>query len=132
MTLTFDQSVYHSLLTEVTPVAIETEVEYQRLLKIAEQLTFKKNRTKEELALHKLLVVLIEAYETENCPMKESRPHQVLLHIMEASGTSQTDLVGLIGSSEVVSQVVNGERAIDELQAKALGKHFKVAPSLFI
>ncbi|RUT00972.1 hypothetical protein DSM106972_069780 [Dulcicalothrix desertica PCC 7102] len=51
---------------------------------------------------------------------------------MEASGTSQTDLVGLIGSSEVVSQVVNGERAIDELQAKVLGEYFQVAPSLFI
>lgn len=132
MTLTFDQSVYRSLLMEVTPVAIETETEYQRLLKIAEQLTFKKNRTKEELALHKLLVVLIEAYETDNCPMKESTPHEVLLHIMEASGTFQTDLVGLIGSSEVVSEVVNGKLLIDEFQAKALGEYFQVAPSLFI
>ncbi len=31
---------------------------------------------------------------------------------MEASGTRQADLVGVIGSSDVVSEVVNGKRSI--------------------
>jgi HTH-type transcriptional regulator/antitoxin HigA len=53
MTLTFDQSTYRNLLAEVAPVAIDTEEEYERVLKIVEQLTFKKNRTTEEQALHK-------------------------------------------------------------------------------
>ncbi|MEO6861558.1 MAG: hypothetical protein ABI180_08480 [Microcoleus sp.] len=53
-------------------------------------------------------------------------------HIMEASGTRQADLVGIIGSSGVVSEVVNGKRAISKAQAKALGDYFKVSPSLFI
>jgi HTH-type transcriptional regulator/antitoxin HigA len=48
---------------------IETAEEYEHLLKLAEQLTFAKNRTPEERALHKLLVTLIEAYEAENYPM---------------------------------------------------------------
>lgn len=45
MTLTFDQNAYRNLLTEVTPIAIETEQEYERVLQVVEQLTFKKNRT---------------------------------------------------------------------------------------
>lgn len=114
MTLTFDQNTYRHLLAEVAPVAIETEQEYERVLKLVEQLTFKNNRTKEEQALHKLLVILIEAYETENYPMSESAPHEILQHIMEASGTSQADLVGIIGSSGVVSEVVNGNRSISK------------------
>ena len=132
MTLTFDQNTYRHLLAEVVPVAIETEEEYERVLKVVEQLTFKKNRTREEQALHKLLVILIEAYETENYPMEESAPHEILQHIMEASGTRQADLVGIIGSSGVVSEIVNGKRSISKAQAKALSEYFKVSPSLFI
>ena len=40
--------------------------------------------------------------------------------------------LGIIGSSGVVSEVVNGKRAISKAQAKALGDYFKVSPSLFI
>jgi HTH-type transcriptional regulator / antitoxin HigA len=41
-------------------------------------------------------------------------------------------LVGVIGSSGVVSEVINGKRSISKAQAKALGEYFKVSPSLFI
>ncbi|BAZ48259.1 hypothetical protein NIES4103_08660 [Nostoc sp. NIES-4103] len=132
MTLTFNQITYCNLLAEVVPIAIETEEEYERILNIVEQLTFKKNRTIEEQALYKLLVILIEAYETENYPIDQSAPHEILQHMMEASGTRQADLVGIIGSSGVVSEVVNGKRSISKAQAKALGEYFKVSPSLFI
>jgi HTH-type transcriptional regulator/antitoxin HigA len=132
MTLTFDQDAYRNLLVEVAPKVIETEEEYDRLLAVVERLTFAKNRTIEERALHKLLVTLIEAYESQHYPMDKTAPHEILQHIMEASGTRQSDLVGVIGSSGVVSEVVNGKRSISKAQAKALGDRFKVSPTLFI
>ena len=132
MILTFDQDAYRNLLAEVAPKVIETEQEYDRTLAVVEKLTFKKNRTPEEQALHKLLVTLIEAYETQNYPMDQSAPHEILQHILESSGTRQADLVGVIGSSGVVSEVVNGKRSISKAQAKALGDYFKVSPTLFI
>ena len=131
MILTFDGATYSKLLAEIAPRAIETEEEYDRLLAVAERLTFAKNLTPEERALYKLLVTLIEVYETENYPI-ESEPHEILQHVMESSGTRQADLVGIIGSSGVVSEVVNGKRAISKAQAKALGDYFKISPSLFI
>ena len=131
MILTLDGATYSKLLAEIAPRAIETEEEYDRLLAVAERLTFAKNLTPEERALYKLLVTLIEVYETENYPI-ESEPHEILQHIMESSGTRQADLVGIIGSSGVVSEVVNGKRAISKAQAKALGDYFKISPSLFI
>ena len=91
-----------------------------------------KNRTLEEKALHKLIVTLIEAYETEHYPMEESNPHEILNHLMEYSGIRQPDLVGIVGSSGVVSEIVNGKRTISKAQAKALGQYFQVSPSLFI
>ena len=132
MILTFDGATYSKLLAEIAPRAIESEEEYDRLLAVAERLTFAKNLTPEERALYKLLVTLIEVYETENYPMDKSEPHEILQHIMESSGTRQADLVGIIGSSGVVSEVVNGKRAISKAQAKALGDYFKISPSLFI
>jgi HTH-type transcriptional regulator/antitoxin HigA len=132
MTLTFDGATYSKLLAEIAPRAIETQEEYDRLLAVAERLTFAKNLTPEERALYKLLVTLIEVYETENYPMDKSEPHEILQHVMESSGTRQADLVGIIGSSGVVSEVVNGKRAISKAQAKALGDYFKISPSLFI
>ena len=132
MTLTFDTNAYSNLLSRYIPQVIETEEEYDRVLKIVEKLTFAKNRTPEEKVLHKLLVTLIEAYEIENYPMNESTPHEILQHLMESSGTRQADLVGVIGSSGVVSEVVNGKRSISKAQAKALGDYFNISPSLFI
>ncbi|MGL5941476.1 MAG: helix-turn-helix domain-containing protein [Waterburya sp.] len=132
MTFTFNTAVYCNLLNEFVPRVIETEEEYDRALAVAEKLTFKKDRTFEEKALHKLLVTLIEVYETENYPMEESTPHEILQHLMESSGTRQADLVGIIGSSGVVSEIVNGKRAISKAQAKALGEYYKVSPSVFI
>jgi HTH-type transcriptional regulator/antitoxin HigA len=132
MILSFDGATYSKLLAEIAPRVIETEEEYDRLLAVAERLTFAKNLTPEERALYKLLVTLIEVYETENYPMDKSEPHEILQHVMESSGTRQADLVGIIGSSGVVSEVVNGKRAISKAQAKALGDYFKISPSLFI
>ncbi len=132
MTQTFDQVIYSNLLAQVAPQVIETEEEYDRALELAEHFTFAKNLTPEETALYKLLVTLIEVYEAENYPMDEVTPHEVLRHIIEASGISQADLANLIGSDDEVSDILSGKKPINETQAKALGERFKVSPSLFI
>jgi HTH-type transcriptional regulator / antitoxin HigA len=132
MILTFDRNAYCQLLSEFVPKVIDTEEEYDRALAAAEQLTFAKELALEHQALYKLLVMLIEAYEAENYPMDRTKPHEILQHIMEASGIRQADLVGIVGSSGVVSEVVNGKRAVSKGQAKALGEFLKVSPDLFI
>jgi HTH-type transcriptional regulator / antitoxin HigA len=133
MTLTFNPSTYIQLLSEAIPKVITTDEECDRALAIVEPLHFKKSLSPEEDALYDLLVMLIEAYEEKAYPMPFSPPHEVLQHILESSGTRQTDLVELgIGSSGVVSEIVNGKRAISKEQAKKLGDRFKVSPSLFI
>ncbi|WP_309728448.1 hypothetical protein [Chamaesiphon sp. OTE_75_metabat_556] len=77
-------------------------------------------------------MTLIEDYEGKHYPMGDVTPHAALLHLMEYSGTSQADLVGSIGSQEVVCEIVNGKRSIDPIQAKALGEYFQVSASLFL
>lgn len=132
MTLAFDKNVYTQLLTEFQPKVIASEEEYDQMLVIVEDLIAQKNRTSEQTALLKLLVLLVEAYESNHYPMEPSSPHALLQHLMDAQGLKQADLVGILGSKGVVSEICNGKRSISKAQAKVLGDFFHLSPSLFI
>jgi HTH-type transcriptional regulator / antitoxin HigA len=135
MTLTFNREQYTELLIKHQPKIIETEIEYRQTLAIVEHFVFKKKRTLEELALYDLAIVLVKEYESKICPMDDWRtqsPSEMLQYLLESSGKKQADLVGIIGSSGIVSEVVNGKRSISKSQAKKLGEMFQVSPSLFI
>ena len=122
--------------TDIIPKTIETEEEYDRFLAVAEKLMHKRSdRTSEDTALLMLVVKLIEDYESIHHNLddwEKSTPNELLRHIMTVSGTRNVDLIGIIGSSGVVSDVVNGKRTISREQAKSLGKFFKLSPALFI
>ncbi|WP_295617252.1 transcriptional regulator [Chamaesiphon sp. GL140_3_metabinner_50] len=138
MTTTIDKKKYLELLdtADIIPKTIETEDEYDRFLAVAQMLMHKRSdRTPEDIALLMLVVKLIEDYELIHHNLddwEKSTPNELLRHIMTASGTRNVDLIGIIGSSGVVSEVVNGKRTISREQAKSLGKFFKLSPALFI
>jgi HTH-type transcriptional regulator / antitoxin HigA len=117
-----------NLLADFVPEVITSEAEYDRALAIAEPLVANRNLSNEESKFLSLIVTLIEDYEGKHYPMGDVS----LLHLMEYSGTIQADLVGSIGSAEIVSEIVDGKRSIDPIQAKALGEYFQVSASLFI
>ena len=131
MTLTIEKTIYGKLLAESQPKVINDEQEYDNALKIVDALMSKNELTPEELELLQVWAILIEDYEDKNYPMAESTPQEVLLHLMEVKELRQLDLIGILGSKGVVSEVVNGKRSISKAQAKALGEFFKVNPSLF-
>jgi HTH-type transcriptional regulator / antitoxin HigA len=135
MTLTFNREQYTDLLIKYQPKVIKTEAEYQQALAVVEYFVFKKERSLEELALYDLALILVKDYESKICPMDDWRtqsPTEMLQYLLESSGKKQSDLVGAIGSSGIVSEVVNGKRSISKSQAKKLGEIFQVSPSLFI
>jgi HTH-type transcriptional regulator/antitoxin HigA len=120
------------LLAKYQPKVIETEEENDRAISLAQELEHKANRTPEENAILELLVILIEKFEEEHYTLDEGTPRSMLLHLMEANEIEEENLVGVIGSLEVVSEVVNGKRSISKAQAKALAEFFSVDVGLFI
>jgi HTH-type transcriptional regulator / antitoxin HigA len=132
MTLTINPEIYATLLAEYQPKVIKTDRENDHAIALAEDLAHRQNKTAEESALFELLIALIEKYEDEQYPMGESTPHSMLLHLMEARGLEQADLVGILGSSGVTSEVINGKREISKTHALALSEFFQVDPGLFI
>jgi HTH-type transcriptional regulator / antitoxin HigA len=133
-----DKKKYLELIdtADIIPKVIETEDEYDRFLSVAQMLMHKRlDRTSEDTALLTLVVKLIEDYESIHHNLddwEKSTPNELLRHIMAVSGTRNVDLIGIIGSSGVVSEVVNGHRTISKEQAKSLGKFFNLSPGLFI
>lgn len=132
MILTFNPEIYSELLSKHQPRIIKTEEENEKFLVIVEELLSRPNLTLEEDALLELLVKLIEDFEDKHYQINASTPRSRLLHLMEVRSLEQSDVVKILGSSEVVASVINGELEITEEQAEALGKFFQVDPKLFL
>lgn len=132
MTLTFSPDKYGSLLAQYQPKPITSEKENERAISLASELEHKDNLSEEEITLLELLYVLIEQFENNNYPIAQGSPLDILKHLMEENNIKQEELVGVIGSRGVVSEVVNGKRDISKNQAKALANFFHVDVSLFL
>ncbi|MCC5615358.1 transcriptional regulator [Nostoc sp. CHAB 5836] len=112
-------------------VVIKTDEENEQAIALAEELSHRVNRTLEESALLDLLLALIEKYEDKHYPMEESTAHSMFLHLIDAQNIKEAELVAILGSREVVSQVMSGKQEITQEMAKALGNFFHVDTSLF-
>ncbi|WP_333288148.1 transcriptional regulator [Microcoleus sp. D2_18a_B4] len=132
MTLTFDSDKYSSLLSQYQPRIIKNEDENEIFLEIVESLLSRENLTPEEDTLLELLVKLIEDFEENHYQLNASTPQSRLIHLMEARSLEPADLIEIIGTIEMVTQLINGQLEITKKQAEALGKFFHVNPGLFL
>jgi HTH-type transcriptional regulator / antitoxin HigA len=138
-TLSINPESYGALLSKYLPMPITSEDDNERALELVQNLMAIANRTPEEDSLLELLVQLIERFEDEHYSFEEfasqntlATPRSILLHLMGEHDLKQADLVGIIGSRGVVSEVVNGKRDISKAQASALAQLFHVDVGLFI
>lgn len=139
MTLTFNPTRYSELLAQYQPMLIKTEEANKRALAIVEELMHRPQRSLEEDALYDLLVALIEKFEQDYYqPGLRSTPQSMLLFLMEQRNVAAADLVAVLGSEQVVADVMGDRCApgvrgeISASQIQALGKFFQVDPGLFI
>ena len=132
MTLTFDSDKYSSLLSQYQPRIIKNEDENELFLEIVESLLSRENLTPEEDTLLELLVKLIEDFEEKHYQLNASTPQSRIIHLMEARSLEPADLIEIIGTIEMVTELINGQLEITKKQAEALGKFFHVNPGLFL
>ncbi len=76
-------------------------------ISLASDLEHKGDRTAEESAILDLLLILIEKFEEEHYPIPEASPHSLILHLLESNAMTPEDLVGVLGSTEAVNEVIN-------------------------
>ncbi|MCV3214423.1 transcriptional regulator [Plectonema radiosum NIES-515] len=131
MTRTFNPESYGKLLAEYKPKTITTEEENEEAIKLAQNLEHRPNRTPEEEILLELLVTLIEKFEETHYPIPQGTPHSMLVHLMDARDITTEVLADVIGSLEVVREIINDHRTINKTEAEALANYFHVDASLF-
>ena len=126
--------IYERLLAQTLPTVIRTEKQNDKTLEVIWSLMQKgeANLSIEELELIELLSVLVERFEEKQYPIKDAPSHRILLHLLEARGLKQADLLPIFSSRGLVSDVVNGKRGISKAQAKKLGEFFHVSAALFL
>lgn len=123
---------YGELLSIHKPHVIRTAADHRRAMALMEEIDFKKNATAEEKELAELLSRLVEDYESRTVTVPDASPHRVLQYLMERHGMRQADLVPLIGSRPLTSQIVTGKREISKALAKKLAERFHVNPEVLL
>jgi HTH-type transcriptional regulator/antitoxin HigA len=132
-TVVINHARYKKLLSRAMPVIIQTEEDNDRMLAEAEKLMAKgENLSPEEDALLRLMAKLIQDFEEKFYQPGDVTPLEMLLHLMDARGLKQSDLLEVFGSKGIASEVINGKRSISKTQAKALARFFGVSVDLFI
>ncbi len=100
---------------------IKNEKDYQKALKELEKVFDAKPKTPEG-DLGQMLVLLIEDYEKKHYPIGPPDPIEAIKYMMEEKGLKNKDVVPYFGSKSLVSQVLNGERALSLKMIRALHK----------
>lgn len=127
-------ATYEQLLLEAVPQIIATEKQYREIGDRFGELVGKgRARTQSETKLMRLLALLIEDYDCRNAlPPDNATPDERLRFLMEHSGKTPADLLGIFGQRSHVNETLNGRRKISAEQARKLAKLFHVQPGLFI
>lgn len=132
-TTVLDARRYGNLLAKALPKVIETDEENEAAIARVEQILNKSGKASpEEKALANLLVVLIEAFETEHYPIGGSTPVSRLQSLVVEHGRRQVDLLDIFGSRSTASEVLRGKRRISRALAGRLSERFGVPASVFL
>ena len=109
------------------------EANYEQAKAALEGLLFPERKfSPEEDCMAKLLLHLIGLYETKTVVPPESRPADVLRHLMEQRQLKHADLIPVFGAVSIVSEVLRGKRQFNVRQARKAADFFSVPVDLFV
>jgi len=127
-------ATYEELLIETQPQVIETQAQYDQIVRRFGGLVGKgRARSAEETKLLRLLALLVEDYDRRHAlPPDNSTPAERLRFLLDHSGKTTTDLLPVFGQRSHVQEALTGKRSVSAPQARKLGQIFRVNPGLFL
>ena len=130
---TINEKRYATLLAEALPRVIESRGQMDRAATLLEKFDFAERKlTAEERTLQTLLAQLIQNYDDAHHALPKVAPKDAVAILMEQQGLRQTDLVHVVGSRSLVSDILSGRRGISKAVALRLAEHFHVSVELFV
>jgi HTH-type transcriptional regulator/antitoxin HigA len=122
-------------LTKLVPLGpIGGDKDYERRVRVMDEILERIGADESHplMPLLDLVAKQIEAYEVEHHQLPEATPAEVLRYLMEEHHLKQTDLADELGGQSIVSAILNGKRALNARQVKALATRFNVSPAVFL
>lgn len=83
-------------------------------------------------SLADVISTLMTPFEAVHFPVESITPQSAVRSLMENHNLTQADLAEIFGSQGNVSQFLNGHRALNLRQVKALAQRFNVSPDTFL
>jgi HTH-type transcriptional regulator/antitoxin HigA len=110
---------------------IKTEKQYDEALEQL-NLIFDASPNSKEGQEAELLALLIENYEEEHHQIESPDPIVAVRIRMEELQLKQKDLVGIVGSKGIVSEVLNRKRKLTVKMIRNLSERLKITPNVLI
>jgi HTH-type transcriptional regulator/antitoxin HigA len=110
---------------------IKTEKEYDQALERLNEI-FDAPPKSDEGQEAELLALLIENYEDEHYKIDSPDPITAIRIRMEEMQLKQKDLVGIVGSKGIVSEVLNKKRRLTVKMIRNLSNKLKITPTVLI
>lgn len=110
---------------------IKTEKQYDKYLERLNEI-FDSKPNSQEGQEAELLALLIENYEDQYYPIDTPDPIMAVRIRMEELELKQKDLVGIVGSKGIVSEVLNKKRRLTVKMIRNLSKRLKITPNVLI
>jgi HTH-type transcriptional regulator / antitoxin HigA len=123
---------YFELVLRFPLRPIRSDKDLDAAVKIVDSLLDRKDLVPEEEDYLEVLGDLVEQYESEAHPIAPVSDAEMLQHLIEAKGVSQTEVskaVGIVDST--ISEVLKGKRSLSRKHIGKLAQYFGVSPNVF-
>jgi len=123
---------YFELVLQFPLRPIRSDAELDEAVRMVDSLLDRRDLTPEEEDYLDVLGDLVERYEGESHPMAPVSDAEMLRHLIEAKGVSQTEVAEATGIADsTISEVLKGKRSLNRSHIGKLARYFSVSPEVF-
>jgi HTH-type transcriptional regulator / antitoxin HigA len=123
---------YFKLVQRFPLRPIRSDGELDEAVRMVDSLLARRDLAPEEEDYLEVLGDLVEQYESEAHPMAPVSDAEMLRHLIEAKGVSQTQISDATGIADsTISEVLKGKRSLNRGHIGKLAKYFSVSPDVF-
>lgn len=104
---------------------IHTKKDYEKAMALIDRLWDAKPNTEEGDALD-ILATLVEVYENKQFPIRPPDPIEAIKFRMEQMGLEKSDMAGILGGKNRVSEIMHGKRKLSLKMIRNLHDKLKI------
>jgi HTH-type transcriptional regulator/antitoxin HigA len=123
---------YLALVRAFPLLSIRDDAHLAAALAVIDRLTGQAERSAAAAAYLAALTDLVETYESAHVVIPPTTGREALRYLMEENGLTQADLVPLLGTPSVVSEVLSGKRRLALTHIQRLAAYFGLPTDVFI